>query len=474
MACKEVMVTAPVVILLFERTFVSGSFLKALRKSWPLYLALALGWLVLLALNFNAPRSRTAGFHLKVPPHVWWFTQAQVLWMYLKLVVWPWPLVIHYAPDYLDTLSAAWPWLLGAIVLAIACTFLFWRRYAAGFVGIAVLAVLSPTLVVPIVTEVAAERRMYLPLSAITALAVIGVYWLVQAWQARASRGPGRGTLGQSATIKAAVIGAAAVAVVLGLVSYARVAVMRDPVRLWSEAALYEPNDSLAHTNLGMELFRVNRVQDAIEQYREALRLNPGEPTALVNLAVALVVVGRPQDAIAPCEEAIRSHSDYAKAHSTLGVALAETGKPEAARDEYLEAIRLNPDDAETHCNLGLLLAGAGKPQEAIKQYQESLRLRPNYPKARYSLGVALMETGQVAEAVEQFVFTLRLKPDYVEAGANLAVAYAQLNRTPKAIRVAERTLNMARTQKQAAVEQQMIKLLAELQAKRRAGGAGE
>jgi len=32
----------------------------------------------------------------------------------------------------------------------------------------------------------------------------------------------------------------------------------------------------------------------------------------------------------------------------------------------------------------------------------------------------------------------------------------------------------MARTQKQTAVEQQMIKLLAELHAKRRAGGAGE
>ncbi len=43
MACKEVMVTAPVIVLLFERTFISGSFRQALRKSWPLYLGLGSG-----------------------------------------------------------------------------------------------------------------------------------------------------------------------------------------------------------------------------------------------------------------------------------------------------------------------------------------------------------------------------------------------------------------------------------------------
>ena len=38
MACKEVMVTAPVVVLLYERTFLAGSFRRALQKSWPLYI----------------------------------------------------------------------------------------------------------------------------------------------------------------------------------------------------------------------------------------------------------------------------------------------------------------------------------------------------------------------------------------------------------------------------------------------------
>ncbi len=56
MASKEMMASAPVIILLLERVFITGSFRKAIRKSWLLYLGLSLGWLLLLALNYDRPR----------------------------------------------------------------------------------------------------------------------------------------------------------------------------------------------------------------------------------------------------------------------------------------------------------------------------------------------------------------------------------------------------------------------------------
>jgi len=45
MATKEVMVTAPVMVLLYDRTFVSGSFSVSWRRHGPLYLAMAATWL---------------------------------------------------------------------------------------------------------------------------------------------------------------------------------------------------------------------------------------------------------------------------------------------------------------------------------------------------------------------------------------------------------------------------------------------
>jgi len=152
MASKEVMVSAPVMVLLYERTFITGSFTSALRKSWPLYLGLSLTWILLALLNVSMPRSNTAGFHLGVSAITWWCTQAKVLLMYLKLVVWPDPLLIYYHVPYLETLSAAFPWLLAGAALAVLTAVLVGRRSSLGFVLAFVLAILSPTLVVPVVT----------------------------------------------------------------------------------------------------------------------------------------------------------------------------------------------------------------------------------------------------------------------------------------------------------------------------------
>ena len=133
MACKEVMVTAPVIVLLFERTFIAGSFRAALVKSWRLYVGFALGWVVLLALNATGPRSGSAGFHAGVAAPVWWLTQTKILLLYLKLVVWPWPLVIQYEFPYLTTVREALPWLMPVALLAILTLLLVWRRTAVGF-----------------------------------------------------------------------------------------------------------------------------------------------------------------------------------------------------------------------------------------------------------------------------------------------------------------------------------------------------
>src|SRR5262249_22088562 len=153
-------------------TFVRGSFARTLRESWPLYLGLASAWLSLALWNLQGPRTEAGGFHIGISAIDWWFTQAKVIFLYLKLTIWPWPLVVHYEMPYLNTLALAWPWVLGAAALLIGVLALTIRRTAWGYVGCWFFAILSPTLLVPIGTEVAAERRMYLPLATIIPCAV--------------------------------------------------------------------------------------------------------------------------------------------------------------------------------------------------------------------------------------------------------------------------------------------------------------
>ena len=94
MATKEVMVTAPVIVLLYDRTFVGGSFAEAWRRRRGFYLALAGTWLLLAWLVAgNGGRAGTAGFGAGVP---WWayaLTQFRAVAHYLRLSFWPHPLV---------------------------------------------------------------------------------------------------------------------------------------------------------------------------------------------------------------------------------------------------------------------------------------------------------------------------------------------------------------------------------------------
>ncbi len=420
MACKEVMVTAPVVVLLFERTLVAGTFRRALRQSWPLYLGLALGWALLFWLNHTGPRSTTAGFDLGVPALAWWLTQSRVLWTYLKLSVWPWPLSIRYESSLL-TLGAAWPWAVATILLAAGTLVLLWRRHAVGLVSAWVLIILSPTLVVPIVTEFVAERRMYLPLAALATLVVAGGFWLAQQAQWRLRQVEPRRKPGAWPEVLAAAVGIL-LAVVLSLVSVYRLEAYQDELTLWQDAVIHQPEDPIAHYNLGEELGRRGQTTEAVDHYLKALRLKP----------------------------------EYPDAHNNLGKAYASAGRLQDAIDHYQEALRLKPDHVDAHNNLGNALSKTGRFQEAVEQYQQALRLKPDYAAAHYNFGIVLARLGQIQEAIAHYQQAIQFDPQFVQAHRNLALVLAEAHRSSEALAAAGKAAELARSQGQTAAAQQI------------------
>ncbi len=255
MASKEMMATAPMVVLLYERTFLAGSFREACA---PIVAALrGIGGHVGTTAGSQHRRStfQLGRFRSRVSAWAWWFTQAKVIWLYLKLAVWPWPLIIHYDIPYLDTLWVAWPWLLGMALLVAAIGAPVVAQPSGRLSGACVLLILSPTLIVPITTEVAAERRMYLPLAAMLALAFVGGYALLQ----RLTQRPSDGTE-QSAPPRWLPIAAGGVVfglvLVACLVSAHRLEAYRDDLNLWQETLRWSPDDPLVYHCLGGVLDR--------------------------------------------------------------------------------------------------------------------------------------------------------------------------------------------------------------------------
>jgi hypothetical protein len=123
MGTKEVMVTAPLVVLLYDRTFVAGTFAAAWRQRRGYYAGLAATWLLLawLVLDSRGARGASAGFGLGVS---WWtylLKQCEAILLYLQLSIWPHPLVLDYGTAVVDSLAAVW-WQAFVVVALLTAT----------------------------------------------------------------------------------------------------------------------------------------------------------------------------------------------------------------------------------------------------------------------------------------------------------------------------------------------------------------
>jgi tetratricopeptide (TPR) repeat protein len=416
MACKEVMVSAPLMVLLYDRTFVAGSFRQAWQKHRRLYLGLAASWLLLgyLVASTGGSRNGSAGFDSGIS---WWtyaLTQLGAIVHYLRLSLWPHPLIFDYGTNVVKQAVEIIPYAL-VVATMVAGTIVGLRRWPAiGFAGVWFFAILAPSSsIVPVATETMAEHRMYLPLAAVAALVVLGIY----TWAGR---------LGAYVLLASAFL--------LGFVTLQRNEDYHSAVSIWGDTVAKLPGNPRAHNDLGEALSVSNRGMEALQQYQEAVRLKPTYPDYHYNLGMALSGLGRVQEALGQFEEALRLKSDDAKTHESYGLALMKSGQAAKAIDQYQEALRLNPDSAEAHINLGIALGQAGQLPEAIAQFEEALRINPDDAKAHNNLGYACLQTGSLEDARAQFEQAVRLNPDFAEAHNNLALALDKLGRTSGAI----------------------------------------
>ncbi len=441
---KEVMVSAPVIVFLYDRTFVSGSFAGAWQRHWKLHGALLLTWFVLLAeVIGTSGRGGTAGFGTGIPWTLYALTQVSAVAHYLRLSLWPHPLVFDYGPRLVQSLSEVLP--AAAVLLALVGTTAWGlvRAPALGFAGACFFAILAPSSsFLPIASETVAEHRVYLALAPVLAVLI---------WAFR--RVP--------AVLFAVVIGALAL-LFIGMTIQRNKAYATE-MTLWRDTLAKGSENPRAHYDLGVALLHQGNDAAAGAEFEEAIRLAPDYADALMNLGVVLLHEGRNDAALSRFQAAVAFRPGSAAAHRDLGCGLAALGRFPRAMAEFDEAIRIQPDDADayrerasalvaqgrsaeayadfrraldlgpndarSHLGLGGVLADMGRLPEAVEEYQAALRIKPGTPEDHYNLGNLLAQAGDLSGAMTQFRESIRLRPGYAEAHANLGTALVNAGR---------------------------------------------
>ena len=431
MACKESMVTAPIVVLFFDRIFVFPSLREAVRQRGLLYAGLAGTWVLLAALMASGGRT-TVGFAAGITPWTYLLNQFTVLTEYLRLTFWPRALIVDYGlPQALTAGDVLWSaGVLG--VLAAASVAALRYRPAAGFLGTTFFVTLAPTSsIVPIVTEVGAERRMYLPLAALIVLLVCAAY---RAWAVAAPAIAARLRLDAASTTAfmgrraaAAVVGSLAILLAWGTVL--RNAEYASPETLARTVVERKPHGR-AYYSLAHALFEQGERDQAIRYFQRSAADFPG---AHFPLGAELLVDGELEAGIRQLQtfiDLMPTHAAVPGARQMIATALAAQGNTAEAIAELRMALEAEPRNPRANGLLGELLLQQQSAPEATRYLERAAALQPADARLQNLLGTALAMQGRVAEALPHFQRAADLDPDHANARANLERARQLLARS--------------------------------------------
>jgi hypothetical protein len=349
MGSKEVMVAAPLLVLLYDRVFLASSFREVRQRRMVLYVGLAATWLILAVLVARTPRATTRFGMEGLTSWDYLKTEAGVIVYYLRLCFWPHPLVIDYY-DWPIARSLEDSLVPGVVVVGLlsATAWAFRRQPQMGFLGTWFFLILGPTSsFLPSLGEAAAERRMYSPLAAVVTLVVVGAFVL------------GKRLLNRRQGVVLGCVAGGAVVVLFTFLTIQRNRDYNSESTLWQDTVEKRPNNPRARNYLGNALLQTGAVQKAVGEFKQALRLKP----------------------------------DFAEAHNNLGNVLLQDGLVQEAIGHYEQALRIKPDYSEAHYNLGIALEQAGKIEEAIGHHEQALRIKPDFTQAQNAL--ARLQAGQ-------------------------------------------------------------------------------
>lgn len=487
---KEIVATAPIVVALYLWAFADGSRTAALRRNAGLLAALFALWAIpIYLLGPWSPYAQRVVFSSASPPptesteqgsaaFTYALNQCWVLLDYAWHAIWPANLVIDYG--YPKPLGVGDVWLEGVLVVAgvVGAIVLFATRPALGFPILAALVILGPTSsVVPIYTEVGAERRMYLPVAGVAALVVIGGYALLR---------------NAKSDVRRIAIGLAVVAI--GALVVRTVVRNRDfssAVACWASAVEATPENYRAWLNLGAaHLFAAQSATGpaAVEHRSQArvallrtLELRPVTSEAAANLGFLMKAEGRIDDAIRYYEIA-SAHRPRAFIDADLCGLYTQRGRLDDAERVGARALDAEPNNVTALVNMGVLVGMRGDGLDAIPYFRKAIAIKPDYPAAHANLGMVLSRKGYLdagrmhlerglqhnVQVVRELAWVLATHPDpakrdprraielashavaaigHPDCGAldALAAAYAAAGNYAEAVRIMESALSLTK-----------------------------
>ena len=412
MGCKEVMVTAPLIVLWYDRAFVSSSWREIIARRKGFYMLLASTWGVLVWSMLHYRLDYTSGSLFQVEgltPWTYLLSQSTVLVHYIALSFWPNGQCVYPAWPIARSMLEVWPQFVVIGGMLLATIWAIFKQPRWGFLGGCFFLVLAPTSSLIPIQDIAFEHRMYLPLAALVAFVLLAAYAFLL--QIRISKNVAtRVHLGIALLI----------GIALGLTSYERNMVYVSEISVWQDTLVKSPQNGKVWVGLGGLFAKEKRYDDARKHFVRALEIAPDDSKANANFAGLLIELKEYDLAGKHLERAFQSNSKDLDAITNMGHLQTRLENFSEAAKYYEVAVAGQANNEELQsCLIGSYIR-CGRLSEAERCSLANLERRPKSAKAQVDHASSLIALGRNDTAIK---YCERA----IELDAGLSTAYATL-----------------------------------------------
>ncbi|MDD3014118.1 MAG: tetratricopeptide repeat protein [Candidatus Gastranaerophilales bacterium] len=193
---------------------------------------------------------------------------------------------------------------------------------------------------------------------------------------------------------------------------------------IWTAKIVENPQDAVAHMNLGVILQKKKDFNGALSQYKASELIDPASVNLRLNIGTLFQAKGNLDMAIKAYDSILQLYPTHTLTHYYRGTALRQLGNNKGAVDEFLIVLKIDPNYTAARKAVFDTAKNSPNADERLAILSDFAKLNPTDALAQYNMAYELHSIKKIDEALSYYQKAVSVDPKLIDAYLNIASIY--------------------------------------------------